>query len=105
MAYENTAILTRETSIGYVKINRPEKLNALNRRTMEDLFDCFHALQNDKEIRVVILTGNGEKAFAAGADIKRIGSGNPGRRKGNFQFGQRVLNLIRKPWQAGNRGN
>lgn len=93
MAYE-TLLYDARNSIGYVKINRPEKLNALNRRTMEDLFDCFHALQNDKEIRVVILTGNGEKAFAAGADINELALETPVDGKETSQFGQRVLNLI-----------
>ena len=93
MTYETLLYDTRN-SVGYVKINRPEKLNVLNRRTMEELFDCFHALQTDKEIRVVILTGNGEKAFAAGADINELALQTPVEGKETSQFGQRVLNLI-----------
>ena len=93
MTYETLLYDTRN-SVGYVKINRPEKLNALNRRTMEELFACFHALQNDKEIRVVILTGSGEKAFAAGADINELALQTPVEGKETSQFGQRVLNLI-----------
>ena len=84
----------KRNSIGHVKINRPEKLNALNRRTMEELFDCFRALQTDNEIRVVILTGSGEKAFAAGADINELALETPVEAKETSQFGQQVLNLI-----------
>jgi len=93
MAYE-TLLYDKRNSIGHVKINRPEKLNALNRRTMEELFDCFRALQSDNEIRVVILTGSGEKAFAAGADINELALQTPVEAKETSQFGQRVLNLI-----------
>jgi enoyl-CoA hydratase len=93
MVYE-TLLYETQNSTGHVKINRPEKLNALNRQTMEDLFDCFHALQDDEDIRVVILTGSGEKAFAAGADINELALETPVEGKETSQFGQQVLNLI-----------
>ena len=50
-------------------INRPDKLNALNREVINQLSDCFQELNNDSNIRVIIITGAGEKAFVAGADI------------------------------------
>lgn len=71
MGYE-TLLYEKRNAIGYVKINRPQKLNALNRKVIEELFDCFQALQKDEEVRVVILTGSGEKAFVAGADINEL---------------------------------
>jgi enoyl-CoA hydratase len=53
-------------------ISRPEKLNALNQQTMDELSTCFDWIENTKEIRAVLLTGEGEKAFVAGADISEF---------------------------------
>jgi enoyl-CoA hydratase len=66
--------LLQETHEGLarVTVHRPEKLNALNRRVVEELDSCFAALQEDLEVRAVILTGAGEKAFVAGADIAEL---------------------------------
>jgi len=93
MGYE-TLLYDRRNAIGYVKINRPEKLNALNRKVMEELLDCFQALQKDEEVRVAILTGSGEKAFVAGADINELARQSPVEGKETSQFGQQVFNLI-----------
>lgn len=68
MNYEN--ILTEITDgIATITINRPEKLNALNKATIEELNTAFTALDGDAAVKVVIITGSGEKAFVAGADI------------------------------------
>ena len=93
MAYQ-TLLCDKRNGIGYVTINRPEKLNALNRQVMAELFDCFQALQKDEEVRVVILTGSGEKAFVAGADINELALQNPVEGKETSQYGQQVFNLI-----------
>lgn len=93
MAYR-TLLYERRDAIGYVTINRPEKLNALNRQVMEELLDCFQALQKDEEVRVAILTGSGEKAFAAGADINELAVQTPIQGKETAQFGQQLFNLI-----------
>jgi len=93
MAYQ-TLLYDKRNAIGYVRINRPEKLNALNRKVMEELFDCFQALQRDDEVRVVILTGSGEKAFVAGADINELAAQTPIEGKETSRFGQQVFNLI-----------
>jgi len=68
MSYENILVATQNNT-ATVTINRPTKLNALNSATIQELHEAFKALQNDKEIRVIIVTGSGEKAFVAGADI------------------------------------
>ncbi len=68
MSYTNI-LVSKENSIATVTINRPEKLNALNKATIEELHQVFSALEKDNETRVIILTGSGEKAFVAGADI------------------------------------
>ncbi len=93
MAYE-TLLFEKRQGIGYVTVNRPEKLNALNRRVMEELLNCFHVIQRDEEIRAVILTGAGEKAFVAGADINELAVQSPVEGKETSQRGQRVLELI-----------
>ncbi|NAY91505.1 enoyl-CoA hydratase [Muricauda sp. JGD-17] len=71
MNYENIYI-EEDDQIGIITINRPKKLNALNRRTIEELHVAFKELEDDKEIKVIILTGSGEKAFVAGADISEF---------------------------------
>lgn len=68
MNYENILIST-EGPMAMVTINRPSKLNALNVATIQELHHAFNTLEFDAEIRVIILTGSGEKAFVAGADI------------------------------------
>ena len=71
MNYENI-LLEKKNAIAYVTVNRPKVLNALNMATMEELRAAFHDIKNDAAIRVVILTGSGEKAFVAGADIGEL---------------------------------
>ena len=93
MTYQ-TLICEKRNGIGYVRINRPEKLNALNHQVMVELFDCFQSLQKDEEVRVVILTGSGEKAFVAGADINELALQAPLEGKETSQFGQQVFNLV-----------
>jgi enoyl-CoA hydratase len=68
MNYEN--ILTeQENGLAVITINRPTKLNALNRATILELHEAFKALDTDANVRAIIITGSGEKAFVAGADI------------------------------------
>jgi len=69
--YQNILFEVKE-HIAFVTINRPEKLNALNHQTMLELKDVFTKIKNDDEIYVVIITGAGEKAFVAGADIAEL---------------------------------
>jgi len=68
MQYENLLIKS-EAKVAVVTINRPTKLNALNKATLKELHNAFKDLENDKKVKVIILTGSGEKAFVAGADI------------------------------------
>src|SRR3954467_6245340 len=83
-----------KNSIAYVTINRPDKLNALNTQVMDDLRSAFTAIRNDGAIRVVILTGTGEKAFVAGADIGELNKHDPVTAKAYTHKGQAVLDLI-----------
>ena len=68
MNYENILVETNE-NIATITINRPAKLNALNVATIQELNSALENLDNDNKIRAIILTGSGEKAFVAGADI------------------------------------
>jgi enoyl-CoA hydratase len=68
----NNIIINSEAPLGWVTINRPDKLNALNRATIDELHTAFKTLDADRDIRVIILTGMGEKAFVAGADISEF---------------------------------
>lgn len=71
MNFEN--ILFEESDhIAYITINRPTKLNALNRATIQELHEAFVSAEEDTDIKVIILTGSGEKAFVAGADISEF---------------------------------
>ena len=69
--YENITAEIKD-AVQYIIINRPSQLNALNKQTIEELSAAFQAAEENKEVRVVILTGSGEKAFVAGADIKEF---------------------------------
>ncbi|WP_165749909.1 enoyl-CoA hydratase/isomerase family protein [Cellulophaga sp. Z1A5H] len=65
----DTILVNHQENIATVTINRPNKLNALNRDTIQELHDAFKVLNKDTSVKVIILTGSGEKAFVAGADI------------------------------------
>jgi enoyl-CoA hydratase/carnithine racemase len=93
MTFSNILFEKRD-SIAYVTVNRPKVLNALNMATMEELRAAFHEIKNDRDVRVVILTGAGEKAFIAGADIAELAGHDALSGKEYTHRGQSVLNLI-----------
>ena len=86
--------LEKKNNIAYVTIDRPKVLNALNMATMEELRQVFTELKDDRETRVVILTGGGEKAFVAGADINELAKNDPVQAKAYTHKGQATLDLI-----------
>jgi enoyl-CoA hydratase len=93
MSYENI-LLEKKSSIAYVTVNRPKVLNALNMATMEELRTAFTDIKNDAGVRVAILTGAGEKAFIAGADIGELAVQDAVAGKEYTHRGQSVLDLI-----------
>ena len=93
MEHRNLLIDTRD-GVATVTINRPDKLNALDDRTMEELDAAFGTLGGDAGVRGVILTGAGEKAFVAGADIGELSRQSPVEGKERSIRGQRVLDRI-----------
>ncbi len=80
--------------IAYLTVARPKVLNALNMATMQELAQAFTMVKNDAEIRVAILTGEGEKAFIAGADINELATQSSVQGKEYASRGQAVLDLI-----------
>lgn len=68
----NNLLLDIEDHIALLTINRPKQLNALNKETIAELHQALEALQSNDEVRVLIITGSGEKSFVAGADIKEF---------------------------------
>src|ERR1700721_2965150 len=93
MNFENI-LLEKKNSIAYVTVNRPKVLNALNMATMEELRAAFTAIKDDRELRVAIVTGSGEKAFIAGADISELAKHDAVSGKEYTHRGQSVLDLI-----------
>lgn len=77
-----------------IKINREDKLNALNLAIMNELSDLFQDLKGNSDVSVIIITGSGEKAFAAGADIAELNNLNEKTGKDFSSIGQNVFNLI-----------
>lgn len=71
MNYENILVST-ENKIATITINRPTKLNALNKATIHELHEAFKSAEDDSAVNVILLTGSGEKAFVAGADISEF---------------------------------
>src|SRR5215468_7664611 len=92
----NLANVVYETkgAIAYVTINRPKVLNALNLPTWKDLRTAFENARDDATVRGVILTGAGDKAFVAGADIAELAHATAIDAEQSSRFGQGVLDLI-----------
>lgn len=95
MEYRNILFVIKN-NIGFITINRPEKLNALNDETLDDLKKCFSEIKDDYAVNVAIITGAGEKAFVAGADISEIHKLNVIAAKHFSEKGQSVFNMIEK---------
>src|SRR5499425_1379821 len=93
MAYENLVYEKRD-GIGWITFNRPKVLNALNRKTVEELGDALTDARDDASVGVLILTGTGEKAFVAGADIGELAQQTPVNGKEFSLFGQGVFHLL-----------
>lgn len=71
MSFENLVVNYKD-KIAVVTINRPQNLNALNKQTITELNSCFKQLESNEAVRAIVLTGAGDKAFVAGADIKEF---------------------------------
>jgi enoyl-CoA hydratase len=95
MTFQNL-IVSVQDGVAVVTVNRPDKLNALNDHTVEELDAAFAALASDDAVRGVILTGAGEKAFVAGADIGELSAQSPVQGQDRSRRGQAVLDRIER---------
>jgi enoyl-CoA hydratase len=93
MAYENL-LYEKRNGIAYITLNRPKVLNALNRKTVEELQAALLDVRGDDSVRVIIMTGAGEKSFVAGADIGELSQQTPVSGREFSLFGQGVFHLL-----------
>jgi len=93
MAYDNLLFEVSE-QIARITFNRPNVLNALNRKTMDELGDCLKKVRADDGIRVLILTGAGEKAFIAGADTNELSQQTPVNGREFTLYGQKIIHRL-----------
>jgi enoyl-CoA hydratase len=93
MSFDNL-LVERDGAVATVTVNRPKVLNALNTQTLDELRRAVLELKHDEAIRVVILTGAGEKSFIAGADINELAVQSPTSGREHAVSGQHVLDLV-----------
>ena len=93
MSFENL-LLDKDAAVAVLTVNRPKVLNALNTQTLDELRRAILDVKHDAGVRVVILTGAGEKSFVAGADINELATQTPVTGREHAIAGQHVLDLI-----------
>ena len=97
MSNYQSILVDRDERIAIVTLNRPKELNAINFQLVSELANALEELDHDEEIRCMVITGAGEKAFAAGADIKEMSDKSPIEMMlGGFQSWERIRR-IQKP--------
>src|SRR5580704_9618028 len=89
-----TVLYEKKTGIAYITLNRPKVLNALNKKAIADLRAAFEDARDDAEVHGVIITGSGDKAFIAGADINEVATDTPVEAEQKTRRGQAVMDLI-----------
>ncbi|MBA3270395.1 MAG: enoyl-CoA hydratase/isomerase family protein [Acidobacteria bacterium] len=93
MSFE-TLLVERDGAVAVVTVNRPKILNALNTQTIDELERALLELQQDDNVRAIVLTGAGEKSFVAGADINELAVLSPAQGQQHARRGQAVFNTI-----------
>ena len=107
MAENETILVEQRDAVTLITLNRPQALNALNSKVLDELIDAFAAFEADASQRCAVLTGSGDKAFAAGADIKEMSDKTSAEFfAGDFfsKWTSHVVRLTRKPWIAAVNG-
>jgi enoyl-CoA hydratase len=94
MSYANIVFEPSDDGIALVTVNRPQKLNALNAATMGELDDAFRRVEAEPSLRALIVTGAGEKAFVAGADIPELAALDPASTRELSLRGQRIFRRL-----------
>lgn len=90
----STIIYEKKENYVVITLNRPDKLNALNKQMFDDLDLAFRTIEEDRDVRALILTGTGEKAFAAGADIKELNESDERSGKLFSEYGSYVMRRL-----------
>ncbi|MDN3646410.1 enoyl-CoA hydratase-related protein [Pontixanthobacter aestiaquae] len=106
MSYETITVEQRD-AVTLITLNRPKSLNALNSQVLDDLIDAFGKFEADASQRCAVLTGSGDKAFAAGADIKEMSEKAAADFYLDDFFGKwtsEIVKKVRKPWIAAVNG-
>src|SRR6266545_2523915 len=106
MDFENL-LVAHEGAVAVVTLNRPKALNALNSKTVTELLELSTELEMDPGVRVVILTGGGDKAFVAGADISEMAEMRPREARHFGELGGALMTAIEtsdRPWIAAVNG-
>jgi enoyl-CoA hydratase len=93
MTFDNL-LIERDDAVAIVTLNRPKVLNALNGQTLTELASAMASFKNDAAVRVVVLTGAGEKSFVAGADINELAALSPVAGKEHARHGQQIFDAI-----------
>lgn len=83
--------LEKKDKIAWITLNRPQQLNALGRKAMEELEEALEAVEREDQVQVLLITGAGERAFAAGADIQELAALSPGEAEAFSRFGQKIF--------------
>jgi len=107
MSYANIRFEVDESGIALLTINRPEKLNALDSMTLIELRDAVSRAASEREVRALMITGAGEKAFVAGADINQLAVLTPIEAQAYAERGQRIfreIEMLAKPTLAAING-
>src|SRR5579862_8620450 len=94
MPYQHILFEADDSGIALITVNRPSKLNALSRQVVQELDDAFHRIAAESAICAAILTGAGEKAFVAGADINELAALSPVEARQYAATGQQVLRQL-----------
>ena len=91
---ESTLLVARDGAVTTITVNRPDKLNALNAATIDDLRRALLEVRRDDAVRAIVLTGAGPKAFVAGADIRELAALDPAGARVVAERGQHVFDLV-----------
>ena len=90
----NCVLVEKSQKVAILTINRPEALNALNYEVLQELQENFGLLQDDPDVKVVVLTGGGSKSFVAGADVAAMAKAGPLEAQRFITAGHRTFDLI-----------
>ena len=92
--YQTITLSVNETGIAHLQINRPKKLNALNNQVLDEIDQAIEDIESNEDVKGLLLTGAGEKAFVAGADISELAVLDGAGGKTASQKGQQIFERI-----------